>query len=278
MTDQHSTVITEPLLPFATTHFEWFVLSTQENAWHFNMTPFGAKGKKAAFIDVLNPKHAGFIELVNRLDGLSYGNKNLAIPKWVQLDCASLPSGIVGLAMTAKDLPQDIKERFEIESDYPGLVPVSEYCAIPSAGGSWIGHTCASLMEGSGLGLFTKVLALAVYQAQRLRGISQYENTAVKLHTRISNLALASAVTPAHGEPWNTFVYQHEVHQDKLESILCSPSEKQDPTLLLDPSSMRQKLDLQKRIEDGESVSILYPGHVYDEHHKLLIPIKIVSK
>ena len=252
--------------------YEIYVLTESENLPHFKIVPFG---KKARPIEVTDPQNGVFVDLLNQLDGLSYGNKDLAMPKWVGLDCAALPSAIVGLAKNLGECPSDLTKKFDIATGYTSLIPISEYCAIPSPGGVWIGHTCASLIKGAGLGLLTKLLALKVYQAHHLKGVAQYENDSVRLHTRIAALRLVSAITPAHNDQWNTFIYHHPVDQEGIESIFGSSQEMQDPTLLLDPTDLEQKIALQQHIKQGKEVSIVYPGHIFDEHHKLFVPVVI---
>ncbi len=257
------------VLYFAGTPQAYSALTTQ--------SPFG---KELVFIDVFDSMNAPFFDLLNQLDGLSYGDKSLAMPKWVGLDCALLPSGFVGVGLSADTCPQDLAQKFSPLTAYKGVVPLSEYCAIPTMQeGHWIGHTLASLVQGGGVGFFTKLLGFTVFPITHYTGVAQYTNPSLKVHTKFSPLKLKTVMTPAHSEPLMTFVYEHVVDRAVLPQLFSQPVQQeslpyqqQHVLLLLDPHNFEAKQSIQEQMKLGYEFMILPPGHV-EEGGKLCIPM-----
>ncbi len=236
-----------------------YIAGQPKNIEKMNAEPFGFTGK---VIDPLNPKNAKFFELLNQLDGISYKDKGLAMPKWVSLDCGMLPSAFIGLAKPKAALDEKVLSKFELPEGYDGLVPVSEFCAIPSVSGEWVAHTLACVDNGKNLGFATKILGLKVYGATSMEGICQYDNPAIKIHTMIADLYLKSAMTPAHSEPDKTFVYTCTIDQEslasKLEEIPKGPSPLKD-------LSQECINEMQENISSGaKAYKIISPGIIVE--------------
>ncbi len=253
-----------------------YVLGSEKNIQNFCMNPFGIN---AYHINPLLMSSKTFVDLLIQLDGLSYGNKNLGMEKWVALDCGMLPSAFVGLAKKVPCLDNKLKEKFFIPENYKGLVPLTMYCAIPSAEeGVWISHSLASIEQGKGLGLLTKVLGIKLYGAKSLRGIAQYNNNSVKIHTKISNLKLISALTFAHSIPEMTFVYEHEVDENKLINAISGVSNIQKPSFLLKTDDYETKLKMQEEIEANTAdFFVISPGQIIKEE-EIYVPILKINK
>src|SRR5205823_2708548 len=115
---------------------------------------------------------------------------DLGMPPWVQLDCCTLPSAMIGFARPREHIPADtwsailqhVERVFGAAAraafhTYDGPVPVSEYCALPThQPGRVVGLSLFALFSGSGSGLRTKALALRCYGAQIQIGVTQYTN------------------------------------------------------------------------------------------------------
>jgi len=250
-------------------NYEIYLGCNPENTEHFNVKPFG---KQVKIVDVNKANNGVFFDLLNQLDGILYGDKSLAMDKWVSLDCGLVPSGFVGLAKYVDDCPKEILEQYDIPDDYKGLVPITEYCAIPCADGSWLGHTCGTLVKGKKIGLFSKILGMLVFKIKNYKGVAQYYNNAVKTHSTISNLLMKTAITPAHSEPDMTFVYEHKIDQDEIKNVFGSKKQPKQYSFLLDPNDMKQKQEMQNNIENGVKYYITYPGQIYVKG-KLYVPI-----
>jgi len=255
-----------------------FIAGLASNAKDLNLKPFGIE---TTFIDVMNKENHVFLNLLNQLDGIAYGNKNLAMPKWVGLDCGLLPSAFIGLAKPAEKSDTKILEQFDLSADYTGLVPISEFCALPKLGNlEMVAHTLACIEPGKGLGLATKVLGLKIYNAQEIFGIAQYNNSAVKLHTKISDLELVSTTAPLHELSEQTFVYKCAIPKN-LDDILLKkhsatklPKEYAGYDFLLDPEDANMKTMMQDVISSEIfKFYVVQPGQIYT-NDKLYIPIK----
>jgi hypothetical protein len=237
-------------------------------------------GKPVNFIDIKKKESRHFLDLLIQLDGISYGNKTMAMDKWVALDCGLIPSGFIGLAKKVNNTSDEILSKFNMKSNYSGLIPHTEFCAIPQLERNhFIGHTCASIEPGKKLGLISKLLGLRALEVEQYTGVAQYTNNAVKTHTQISDLELISAITPSHSETSMTFIYTHPIPKnscpdiyDSLPNIYNKKPEIKDPDFYLNPHSLKEKVSLQQKIESGGKFSIIYPGQIKD--NGLLIPIK----
>src|SRR5262245_34622577 len=97
----------------------------------------------ALFVDVLEPASQPFYRLVNAGNARAFGG--LGMPAWVQLDCCTLPTAMIGFAVAREALDgalwRDLRGRVfatfgaaaaaELDG-WRGPVPVSEYTALPS--------------------------------------------------------------------------------------------------------------------------------------------------
>jgi hypothetical protein len=110
-------------------------------------------------------------------------------------------------------------------------------------------------MPRIGLALATKALGLAVYRAERLDGVTQYDNVALKVHTSFGALRILTATVPLHTSP-GSFIYRND---------LTSPIDTAaaQPTFLLDAEDYERQRAMQAAIESGEAeYHILAPGRL----------------
>ena len=176
-----------------------------------------------AEVEIFDPRSQAFYRLVNAGNNLAFGG--LGMPAWVQLDCATLPSAMFGFAIAREDCALDLWSKLcalvardfgdeaaaELEG-YEGLVPVSEYCALPTPDPEvWVGFSLYALLPGLALGVRTKALALHCYGAGRQVGMTQYTNKAVQTHCAFGALRVVEAHAPPHSRPWDTFIYEVDV-------------------------------------------------------------------
>ena len=273
---------------------------------------------KFKIISYDNWAYQGFFALLNQLDGLSYGKKSLAMPKWVSLDCGMLPSGFVGFTAPACHCPWSLLEKFDLPQNYVqddcsmhdfAPVPVSEFCCIPTAQkGTWIGHTLASISNGKNLGLLSKIIGLALFDVETYFGVAQWNNTSLMTHTKIADLEIVCATSPAHSQPEETFVYTHAVPNDGKELLAkfgMTPVVKK-PDFYLNTaeihtnkkSFVKVPLDasktktpflgileiMQGQMADELKYNIIYPGMIFEWNKEgtpskyPFIPLKVYTK
>ncbi|GIE89265.1 hypothetical protein [Actinoplanes regularis] len=264
---------------------EFFLASNETIRPHLNETPYGHKLTWLDFTDTTEKDWSirEFLNLFNVINGIAFGDRGIPMPQWVMVDLILMPA-----AALIASLPQDefaaMVERstFRFDTDvkqllrkvqedmrasgYTGPVPVGGYCAAPSAEpGRWVGWSLWSLMPAVGLGKAAKALALSAYRAQKLDGVTQYDNSALKVHTEFGALKVLVATVPFHTAP-GSFVYQSDL-------TLPAGGGLSEPSFLLDPFDYSRQQAMQKDIESGRSeFYVLPPGHVRRDG-KTYVPI-----
>ncbi len=241
-----------------------YVVASPGNIPLLDLAPFGVDD--ATVVDPTRLASAAFLDLLHRLDGLTFGPEGMPMPKWVFYDCAEMPGAIYGLARPAATLWPEARALFQVPPGYDGLVPVSMYIAIPmQSRGVWFGHNLASAapalraaglasVDLRGLGSLTKGLALRAFRTETFWGATQWLSKALFIHVKFGPLRLATAWTPAHSEV-ETLTYGFDVTEAKLRASMGDPdvSLTRPPVdFWLDGHDVAAMQALQDRIEAGE--------------------------
>lgn len=224
--------------------------------------------------DPLDEVSLPFYRLVNAGNHVAFGP--LSLPPWVQLDCCTTPSAMIGFARPRQHIEEDTwlalmaqvamvfgEEAVAAVKDYDGPVPVSEYCALPSfEPGVIVGMSLYSLHPGLHLGVRTKALALACYGAREQIGVTQYANPAVRVHTTFGSLEVTGARAAAHTRADEAFVYRLAVPDaDALARLVedAAPMHPEPATesIPLDDSTQQR---MQELIAEHGAARIVYPG------------------
>ncbi len=172
-------------------------------------------------LDVLDEANAGFFQLVNRGNALAYGEA--AMPDWVQLDCATLPTSMVGFALARDDVPGDLLAQLDAGDE--ALVPVAEFCAAYTAEpGTVVGFSMFSLIPGMRLGARSKALALQCMGAKKQIGVTRSEGPERRSQELFGPLRVLADRPSVHPNP-DTIVYEIDVPPpDVLERIVRTGS------------------------------------------------------
>lgn len=241
-----------------------FVVATPDNLPALDLAPFGVT--PAVHIDPLRVGSQRFLDLLHRLDGLTFGPEGMPMPRWVFYDCSELPGAIYGFARPARTLWPAARSLFRVADDEDGLVPLSMYIAIPMAHrGVWFGHNLASSapalrtaglteVDLTGLGSLTKGLALQAFGVEHFWGATQWDSDALYIHSKFGALRLATAWTPAHSEP-ATLTYGFDVDTDRLRASMGDPSvtlPRPATEFWVRAGDHEAMIALQDRIEAGE--------------------------
>lgn len=256
-----------------------FVVATPRNLPHLDDRPFGIP--LDWHINPLSMASEEFLNLLQRLDALTFGPEGMPMDKWVFYDCAELPGFIYGFAMPASELTAHERELFGASPSYDGPVPISMYIAIPMyEEGTWFGHNLASLNRTfpdrglHHLGSITKAIAMRAFKVERFVGATQWESKALYIHTKFGPLDLETTYTPAHSIS-ETLTYAHTVTEECLRAAAGDPSvtmERPSPDLFLDAHDVESMIALQREIQDGarfvlcgapaiEGASVVHPIH-----------------
>jgi hypothetical protein len=238
-----------------------FLVATPFNLPFLNRNPLGFAIPDAALVDPLRVDSEQFLVLLQRLDAATFGPEGMPMPRWVFYDCSELPGAIFGFARPAAQLSDRARALFEVPDGYAGLVPYSMYIAIPMhPKGYWFGHNLASIApilaeEGlHGLGSVTKAAGLAAFRTRVLYGATQWDSTALFIHTRFGVLDLVTAYTPAHSEA-ETLTYAVEITDLGLRAAAGDPAaviERPAPDFTIHHREVARMIELQDAIERGE--------------------------
>jgi len=249
-----------------------FIIATPDQLAVADLAPFDVPIRWT--IDPMRTSNATFFDILQRLDGLTFGPTGMPMDKWVFYDCAELPGLIVGFAIEGQCMSPEERSLLSVPDGYDGPVPLSMYIAIPMReAGAWFGHNLASLgrllasRNLSHLGTLTKVMALKAMRATRNVGVTQWPSPALHIHTRFGPLDLVTAWTPVHSFP-ASLTYSFPVDDRVLREAAGDPTARvprPEPTRWL-PTDDTSLIALQRDLEAGARWKLLGPPKVVSEH------------
>lgn len=219
-----------PLVPFVFGHGPWLQAFAAR-------VPAMADCDAVVVVDVLDDRSVPFFRLMNAANARAFGD--LGMPAWVQLDCATLPTAMIGFAAKKRDtdpaLVADLLQRAGLaDLDDDALIPLAEYCALPTPeAGHVVGFSLFSLRPG--LGTRAKALGLLAMGAQVQTGITQLRadnsgasNAALRTHCRFGPLRIEQLQVRVHSKP-GTLVYRLQVPPPSTLIELCTGSLRRVP-------------------------------------------------
>jgi hypothetical protein len=262
-----------------------FLVVTPFNRPYMDLAPFGMSLSGEGIIDPLRTSSAPFLQLLERLDAITFGPEGMPMPRWVFFDGAEVPGGIFGMGRPAASLSVRAREVLGVPDGYEGIVPYSMFIAIPMVPeGSWMGHNLASLNrtlpeEGlKGLASATKAVGLKVFRARRFYGVTQWRSLALHIHTKFGPLDLLTAYTPAHSEP-RTLTYHFEVTDDRLRAACGDPGvalRRPDPSRWIDADDESAMHRLHDEVRRGARWQIVGPP--VREGERIRVPVAPVDR
>lgn len=220
-------------------------------------------------IRVEDPGVAEFCQILNRNNQLAFGGpKDMGMPLWVMLDCGILPSAMIGFMLDRDDVDEDLAETLDLDDDYEGWVPISEYCgALSVEPGCVSGFSLHSHLQGQGLATRTKALALAVYEATSQVGVTQFQNPAIRVHARFGPMEVLLHRPSMHTHPEESFVYRLELpDQETLLEMARGgvefgvPDRPEGVRWTFAPSDELHHGRLSSHLADGRRAWIVSPG------------------
>jgi hypothetical protein len=227
-------------------------LGTSANEEALDLKPAGVPVK------FLPAEHHGELVLQYReLNRLAFGA--LGIPSWVLSDLYLLPGAIGVLRCPARMLDDDARQRLGLSHE--ALAIGAAYYAAPSVvPGLFIGVSLLSFVRGIRAGSWVKMLTLRMLRARRMRGVAQWNNPSVRVHTRLGPLRLVGRVPGDHEYVDRSFLYETELADEarqvaSMERRLVVP-----PTLRVRVDDTETLLGLLRRAEEGEVLHIVSTG------------------
>lgn len=209
-------------------------------------------------VKFLPAEHQGPLVLQYReLNRLAFGT--LGIPSWVLSDLYLLP-GVIGLLRCpARMLNAEARQKLQLADEEPAIG--AAYYAAPSVvPGVFIGVSMLSFVSGIQAGAWVKLLTLKMLRARRLRGVAQWHNPSVRVHTRLGPLRLVGSVPGDHEYVDQSFLYETDLGDEQrllqaMERRLVLPVTKR-----VGATDKQALLALLRRAEAGEALYIVPPG------------------
>ncbi|MBF5046419.1 hypothetical protein FGE12_28655 [Aggregicoccus sp. 17bor-14] len=191
----------------------------------------------------------------------------LGLPRWVLSDLYLLPS-VVGLVRApSRLLREDVQQKLALPPE--SLAIAAAYVAVPAlTPGLFAGVSLLSFLPGAKASAWVKTLTLKMLGAQRLRGVTQWDSSAVRVHTRLGPMRLVGRAPGSHEYAERTFVYETDLRTEDTWAR-CMRRELQLPHTRRvrtdDASTLAALLD---RAQGGEPLYLVPPG--LDDGHVLV--------
>jgi hypothetical protein len=236
--------------------------------------------------NVFHPQHrknGEFLRMLALVDQLTFGPFGMDMPSWVFYDCAVMPGAVFGLGIRAHKLEPWARDAMKVPADYQGLVPMSQFIAIPILSGfvpgraaprTWLLYTLESMNQVSaGIAPFgtlhlTLFLGLHVFPIEELWGATQWRSPKLDTYADLGPLELRTAYTPAHSLP-RTFSFRLTISPEHLTSVLTAPRVHPlapPPNALLDVDDVAALQALQREIEAGLRVEVVGRPYAHGTH------------
>lgn len=220
------------------------------------------------FVDDANS--AAFGKILNYTNQLAFGgDTNMGMPLWVLLDCGILSSAVIGFGVPYEEADEELKQLLQVPDDYRGLLPVSEYCACPTLEpGCVSGFSLQSQVTGKGIATRTKALAMLLYGANKQVGVTQFDNAAIRVHSRFGPMRITVHRPSLHTHASNSFVYKLSLPgKQRLAALARGEFDEVSPETLprgerwmFDPSREDHHERLRALITEEQKVWIVPPG------------------
>ncbi|HEU4409150.1 MAG TPA: hypothetical protein VFS43_28085 [Polyangiaceae bacterium] len=228
-------------------------LGARVNAGSLDLEPFGVR---AEFLDAA--ENGAWVSCYLEANRRAFGGP-LELPGWVLVDCYLWP-GAIGLLVGPGG-----PGRGPPAPGLPGERLIAAYVALPSVEpGVFMGCSLFSFSEGGGFGRLIKALTLKMLRARAQRGIAQWGNGSLRVHTRMGPLALEGPVPAVHGRARDSFAYRVELGDEVGwgRALRGQPEgEGAGPAPAWVPVGERARLEgLLERARGGERVEICAPG------------------
>jgi hypothetical protein len=183
----------------------------------------------------------------------------LGLPRWVLSDLYLLPA-VVGLVRApAGALREDVQVKLALAPEAPAIA--AAYVGVPSlTPGLFVGVSLVSFLPGARASAWVKTLTLKMLRAQRLRGVTQWDSSAVRVHTRLGPMRLVGRAPGGHEYAERTFVYETDLRDEQRWALAM----RRELSL---PATRRVRVDdaatlagLLDRAEAGEPLYLVPPG------------------
>lgn len=191
----------------------------------------------------------------------------LGLPRWVLADLYLLPGAIGLLRCPARMLAPGLKERLVLAG---GEVAIgAAYVGAPSVvPGRFVGVSMLSFINGLQASAWVKSLTLKMLRAEYVRGVTQWDNPAVRVHTRLGPMRLVGRVPGGHEYAERSFVYETDLRDEGAWARAMCRELHLPPTHRVAVTDLPALNALLLDAERGARLSLVPPG--LDDGHVLL--------
>lgn len=207
---------------------EPYLVTYPGNHGALDLRPFGHSISPERIYDPTTMRSREVIDGLHHLDAFSFGGQEMLMPRWVLFDCGEFPGIVFGFGRRASDLGDELRRAYDVIGPATNdvFVPLSMWVAIRCAeDGAWFGHNLSSsnyvaqTEPLSGLGTITKSFGIALTQAAKQYGATQWSSTSINLHLALGEMTLLNAYTPAHTHV-ETFTYRINTSYERISAPL----------------------------------------------------------
>lgn len=199
------------------------------------------------------------------LNQLAFGG--IGVPRWVLSDLYLLPGAIGLLRCPARLVKPEVRERLGLADEDPAI-GAAYYAAPTVTPGLFIGVSLLSFLPGTGAAPWVKALTLGMLRARRLRGVAQWDNPSVRVHSRLGPLRLVGRVPGGHEYGERTFVYETDLSDGTRVAEAMERRLSLAPTRRVSVTDLPMLSGLLDRAEAGEVLHLVPPGQ--DAGHVLV--------
>ena len=271
------------------TRCEPFLIAHRGILDQLDRSPMGVHIPPGNIIDPQLRRHEGMLGMMRLVDRLTYGPYGMQMPDWVFYDCAVMPGAVFGLGMRVEQLEPWALAAMKVPAGYDGLVPVTQFIAIPMLEGfgghdgpvsnTWLMYSMGGINQVSrgmappGVFKLTLVLGLRVFPISILYGTTQWRSPKLAVYVDLGPLELLTAYTPAHSLP-RTLSFRLPIEEAQLNSVLASPRvspHAPPPNAVLDLDSVDELMALQGDIEAGWRALLVGHPTNYGAHARIAL-------
>ncbi len=228
-------------------------LGAEANKEALNLHPFGQNVH--FYAAEKNPK---LVELYRAANLYSFPGE-LALPGWVLSDLYLLPGAIGMLMCSARELKPAVRKRLSLVSEDEAIAAayVAAPGIVPHLG---IGVSLISLIPAIHAGTWVKALTMKMLRLTRLRGVAQWANPAVRVHTRMGPLRVVGSVPGTHEFRARSFVYESDLADEQAWEDAMARRTQLAPTRKIKSRDLVELSALLDRAENGEKILVVPPG------------------
>jgi len=228
-------------------------LGASANEASLDLTPFGCPARYLAA-----ERHAALVDRY-RAANLAAFRGDLSLPGWVLSDLYLLPGAIGLLLCPASALAAEAQALLSLHADDQAIA--AAYVAVPSVqAGTFVGVSLISFLPGIQAGAWVKALTLSMLRARRLRGVAQWANPSVRVHTRLGPIRLLGSVPGAHEQTEWSFVYETDLGDEAALAEAMNRRVALEPTRRIPKDHLPALRALLRRAEAGETILLVPPG------------------